>query len=146
MSYHLMLLGRLLGELSPLITEALQALDKPGTRALRRKIDGKFHFAVGVYGILPDDDVPRSDLPRYKRATETWPARKTVDAQVEARRAAKAAAQEPRIEAVPIDEAPSPAVADDTPRPIGRPVFIVHDGGMLGRRRPVRPSYEGGAA
>jgi hypothetical protein len=148
-SYDVKLLGSVLGELSPLITEALQALDKPGTRALRRKIDGKFHFAVGVYGMVrrtDDDDVPRSELPHYKRATEVWPARQTVEAQVEARRVAKAAAKAPRLAAVSIDEAPQQDLDADRPRPIGRPQLIVHDGGLLGRRRPSRTSHQGGAA
>ncbi len=150
-SYDVKLLGSVLGELSPLITEALHALNKPGTRALRRKIDGKFHFAVGVYGIvrrMDDDDVPRSELPRYDRATEVWPAEKTVKAQVAARRAAKAAAAAPTrgLALVPIDEAPQQAPGADRPRPIWRPVLVVHDGGLLGRRRPSRSPHQGDAA
>lgn len=148
-SYDVKLLGSVLGELSPLIAEALQALDKPGTRALRRKIDGKFHFAVGVYAMvrrMDDEDVPRSELPRYDRATEVWPAGKTIEAKMEARRAAKAAAEGSHLVAVLVDEACQQDPDTDRPRPIGRPLLVVHDGGLLSRRRPARPSHQGDAA
>ena len=74
------LLGKTLGELSPLIEEAVRVLDQPGTRALRRKLDGKFHFAVFIYGTLCRVDVPECDrstmdLPHYERATPVWPGR-----------------------------------------------------------------------
>lgn len=150
MSYHLKVLGEVLGELSPLITEALQALDKPGTRALRRKIDGKFHFAVGAYDMvrrMDDDTVARSELPHYERATEVWPAEKTVTAQVAARRVAKAAAAAPTrgLAVVSINKQPQAHGADMAP-PVERPRLVVHDGGLLGRRRPAQSSHQGGAA
>lgn len=72
------LLGETLRDLAPLVAAAVQALDKPGTRALRRKLDDKFHFAVTVYGILgrenaPDCDWDRMVLPHYNRAIPIWP-------------------------------------------------------------------------
>ncbi len=74
------LLGKTLGELSPMIEEAVRVLNQPGTRALRRKLDGKFHFAVFIYGTLcrmdvPDCDRSTMDLPHYERATSVWPGR-----------------------------------------------------------------------
>lgn len=86
MSAHtLKVLGDTLAELAPLMEEAMRALDKPGTRALRRKIDGSFHFAVGSYGMLLreetcEDEWDALNLPRYRRATEVWPGRAAFDA------------------------------------------------------------------
>lgn len=73
-------LGTALSELIPLIEAAVLALDKPGTRALRRKIDGQFHFVVGAYDLvrresLSDYDCSKLVLPRYRRVTEVWPGR-----------------------------------------------------------------------
>lgn len=92
------LLGETLRDLAPLVAAAVQALDKPGTRALRRKLDGEFHYALGTYGTLRRLDTPESQwdvlrltLPRYDRATEVWPAGKAF----EARKAREAAAKEP---------------------------------------------------
>lgn len=44
------LLGETLRDLAPLVAAAVQALDKPGTRALRRKLDGAFHYVLGQNG------------------------------------------------------------------------------------------------
>lgn len=92
------LLGETLRDLAPLVAAAVQALDKPGTRALRRKLDGEFHYALGHYGTLRRMEAPESQwdalrltLPRYDRATEVWPAGKAF----EARKAREAAAKEP---------------------------------------------------
>ena len=79
------LLGEALRDLAPLVAAAVQALDKPGTRALRRKIDDKFHFAVIVYGVLrredePDCDWDRMVLPHYDRAVPIWPGRLAPEA------------------------------------------------------------------
>lgn len=119
------LLGKVLRDLAPLVTAAVQALDKPGSRALRRKLDGKFHFAVKVYDSLQRDDVPECDwpalnTPRYKRATEVWPGQVVHDAKVR-RREAEAAGerQQGRLRLV-VDNAPA--------------------------RRPVEASTLGGAA
>jgi len=65
-------LGDDLRELVPLITEAVLALDKPGSRALRRKIDSAFNSAVHSYnaawniGLYGRD---WSDLIAYTRVT-----------------------------------------------------------------------------
>jgi hypothetical protein len=144
-------LGENLGDLIPLVTEALQHLDKPGTRALRRKLDKAMNSTVWGYGCVArthtdecDWDALRATLPRYKRATDPWPAEKTVRAKMEARR--EAVAERSHLAAVPVDEARQQAPDAERPRPIGRPVLVVHDGGLLGRRRPARPSHKGDAA
>lgn len=98
MSTHtLSVLGKTLADLVPLVEEAVRLLDKPGTRALRRKIDKEFHFAVGVFGSLRreetgEDEWPALDTPRYNRATEVWPGQVVHDAKVR-RREAEAAAE-----------------------------------------------------
>lgn len=74
------LLSETLRDLAPLVAAAVQALDKPGTRALRRKIDDKFHFAVIVYGVLRREGAPNCDwdrmvLPHYDRAIPVWSGR-----------------------------------------------------------------------
>lgn len=88
--YHLNLLGSALCDLSPLIEAALRELDKPGSRALRRKIDGRFHFAVFAYEMLQREEVAQCDwskldLPRYQRVTQVWPAREAIEARKAAR-------------------------------------------------------------
>ena len=92
------LLGETLRDLAPLVAAAVHALDKPGTRGLRRKLDGEFHYALGHYGTMRRMETPESQwdalrltLPRYERATEVWPGR----AAYEARKAREAAAEEP---------------------------------------------------
>ena len=92
------LLGEALRDLAPLVAAAVKALDQPGTRGLRRKLDGEFNVAVGHYGTLRRMETPESQwdalrltLPRYERATEVWPGR----AAYEARKARKTAAEEP---------------------------------------------------
>ena len=40
--HFLRVLGDKLRELTPLIAEAMRALDRPGSRSLRRKLDGTF--------------------------------------------------------------------------------------------------------
>lgn len=99
------LLGETLRDLAPLVAAAVQALDKPGTRALRRKLDGEFHYALGHYGTLRRMETPESQwdalrltLPRYDRATEVWPAGKAF----EARKAREAAAKEPAPASSPV--------------------------------------------
>lgn len=67
-AYTFRLLGNTLKELAPLIEEAMRVLDKPGTRVLRRKIDGKFHFAVGVYGTHAAHERARSELAPHRIA------------------------------------------------------------------------------
>lgn len=91
------LLGEALRDLAPLVAAAVKALDQPGTRGLRRKLDGEFNVAVGHYGTLRRMETPESQwdalrltLPRYERATEVWPAGKAF----EARKAREAAAKE----------------------------------------------------
>lgn len=85
------LLGETLRDLAPLVAAAVQALDKPGTRALRRKLDGEFHYALGHYGTLRRMDAPKSQwdalqvtLPHYERATEAWPGRVAFEARMAA--------------------------------------------------------------
>lgn len=110
------LLGETLRDLAPLVAAAVQALDKPGTRGLRRKLDREFHYALGHFGTMRRMETPESQwdalrltLPRYERATEVWPGRVAF----EARMAREAAAKEPA-------PAPSPAyglrlVVDNVP-------------------------------
>lgn len=110
------LLGETLRDLAPLVAAAVKALDQPGTRGLRRKLDSEFNHAVSHYGTLMRQDTPESQwdalrltLPRYERATEVWPGRVAF----EARMAREAAAKEPA-------PAPSPAcglrlVVDNVP-------------------------------
>jgi hypothetical protein len=68
-------LGEALRDLAPLVTAAVAALDQPGTRGLRRKLDGEFHFLVRCYGTLQRETLP-PDLwdshtaPFYDRVTE----------------------------------------------------------------------------
>lgn len=119
------LLGETLRDLAPLVAAAVKALDQPGTRGLRRKLDGEFHLALGHYGTLRRMETPESQwgalrlaLPRYDRATEVWPGR----ASFEARKAREA-------------EASSPA------RSHGPGLRLVVDNG-----RPVEPVTLGGAA
>ncbi|OYZ90446.1 hypothetical protein [Reyranella sp.] len=115
------LLGETLRDLAPLVAAAVQALDKPGTRALRRKLDGEFHYALGHYGTLRRMETPESQwdalrltLPRYDRATEVWPGR----ASFEARKACEASAKEPA-------PTPSPACVLRLVVDNGRPVEAV---------------------
>lgn len=134
MSTHtLNVLGSALADLVPLIEEAVRLLDKPGTRALRRKLDKDFHFAVGAFGVLRREETcegewPKLNLPRYRRATERWPAQKAYDAR-KAREAAGSA------------EEPAAALAIELPT---RGLRLVVDNG-----RPVEtadPAALGGAA
>lgn len=86
------LLGETLRDLAPLVAAAVEALDKPGTRGLRRKLDGEFHFLVRGYGTLQRETTPEEQwdcipLPVYVRATEVWPGR----AAYEGRKAREAA-------------------------------------------------------
>lgn len=103
MSNHTLdMLGATLIELAPLIAEALCALDKPGTRALRRKIDGSFHLMVHGYGTLrresgDERDWSKMDLPRYKRATAVWPGQQAYDSRKA--REARAAVEAPTVTA-----------------------------------------------
>jgi len=69
-----------LRDLLPLIKEAVQALDKPGTRALRRKIDSQANKLVHGWGAFMRSSVNECDwdslvYPHYKRVTPVWPAR-----------------------------------------------------------------------
>ena len=114
--HTLNLLGETLRDLAPLVAAAVQALDKPGTRALRRKLDGEFHYLMGHYGTLMRQGTPESQwdalrltLPRYERATEVWPGRVSF----EARKAREAEASAP---------APSPAYGLRLVVDNGRPV------------------------
>ncbi len=81
------LLGETLRDLAPLVAAAVKALDKPGTRALRRKIDDKFHFAVTCYGVVGREHTPESAwgrmvLPHYERAIPLWPGRLAHEARI----------------------------------------------------------------
>ena len=85
--YALDLMGKTLHDLAPLVLAAVTALDKPGTRGLRRKLDGEFHFLVGHYGALRRLNAPESEwdalraiLPHYERVTEVWPGRAAFEA------------------------------------------------------------------
>lgn len=89
------LLGETLRDLAPLVAAAVKALDKPGTRGLRRKLDSEFSHALGHYGTLMRQRTPESQwdalqamLPHYERATEVWPGRAAFEAR-------KAAAEQP---------------------------------------------------
>ncbi|MGQ3300173.1 hypothetical protein [Reyranella sp.] len=123
-----------LRDLIPLVGEVLKALDKPGSRALRRKLDKEMHSLVHTYGTLcraqTDEcgwDELRDRLPRYSRVTEVWPAGKTL----EARKAAAAAGDAPPIESPP--EIPA----------VGRGLRLVVDNGRTSRDVAW---IEGGAA
>ena len=131
--YDLALLGKSLSALSPLITAALQILDKPGTRALRRKIDGEFNLAVHTVGTMQRRNTPECDWhslqsPRYTRATVVWPAGESP--KIKAKAAAKAKA----------DAAP--------PAPIQRRglQLVVDNGRLLERRASSTPQDQGDAA
>lgn len=100
------LLGETLRDLAPLVAAAVQALDKPGTRGLRRKLDGEFHFAMVHYGTLRRMETPQSQwdalqimLPHYERATEAWPGRVAFEAR-KARDADAAAPAPERVHAL----------------------------------------------
>jgi len=125
--YTLDLMGDALRDLAPLVVAAVKALDRPGTRGLRRKLDGEFHFLVGHYGTLLRHGTPEQQwdalqamLPHYERATEVWPGRASFEA-----RKAKAA------EAV-------------QPPPAFGPLRLVVDNGH--RVETVEPASLGGAA
>lgn len=136
MSTHtLNVLGKTLADLVPLVEEAVRLLDKPGTRALRRKIDKEFHFAVGVFGSLrreetDEDEWPALNLPRYRRATETWPAQMAYDAR-KAREAARWA------------DDPAAPLAIELPN---RGLRVVVDNTKSGRRSASLELPQGGAA
>lgn len=92
-------LGDYLRELSPLAEAAVQALDKPGTRALRRKLDAQVHMVVHIYGTMLRSEVDESEwdmlrlsLPHYKRVTPAWPGRASCEA-----RKAEAAQQSEQV-------------------------------------------------
>lgn len=59
--------------LVPLVKAAVQALDKPGSRVLRRKLDSKFETAVWAFNGIQRADRPISeavpDFIRYDRVT-----------------------------------------------------------------------------
>lgn len=121
------MMGEALRDLAPLVAAAVKALDQPGTRGLRRKLDGRFHYLVHGYGTLQREMTPEEQWdalrplwPHYERATEVWPGR----AAFEARMAREATAKEPAA-------APSPAYG----------LRLVVDNG-----RPVEPAPFGGAA
>ena len=120
------LLGETLRDLAPLVAAAVKALDQPGTRALRRKLDGEFHYLIGHYGTLMRQGTPESQwddlramLPHYERATEVWPAGKAF----EARKAREASAPAP---------APSPAYGLRLVVNNGRPVEAVESAPLGG--------------
>lgn len=72
-----------LRELIPLITEAVLALDKPGRRSLRRKLDGAFNSAIHSYNAARNAGVtPRdwSGCLAYERVTPLrWGGRGSKD-------------------------------------------------------------------
>lgn len=74
-------LGDELRELVPLIAEAVRALDKPGSRALRRKIDSAFNCAVHSYNAARNAGRfgrDWSDIVTYDRVTPLhWGGRRT---------------------------------------------------------------------
>jgi len=124
------LLGETLRDLAPLVAAAVQALDRPGTRSLRRKLDREFHYALGHFGTMRRMETPESQwdalrvtLPHYERATEVWPGH----AAFEVRKAREAAAKEPA-------PAPSP----------GYGLRLVVDNGRP--RKAAEPVSFGGAA
>lgn len=124
------LLGETLRDLAPLVAAAVQALDRPGTRGLRRKLDSEFHYALCHYGTLRRMETPeaqwdalRLTLPRYERATDVWPGQ----AAFEARKAREASAEGPA-------PTPSPAYGLRLVVDNGRPV------------EAVEPATLGGAA
>lgn len=126
-------LGKDIQDLIPLISEALAVLDKPGTRALRRKIDKAMNSVVWGYGTIrrctmdeSEWDALRPTLPRYERATDRWPAQQAHDAR-------KAAA---------LAEAPAAPPVIDLP---GRGLRVVVDNTKPVRRAPVDLTH-GGAA
>ena len=127
--HDLDLLGEALRDLAPLVAAAVQALDKPGTRGLRRKLDREFHYALGHYGTLRRMEIPESQwdalrltLPHYQRATEVWPAQAAFDA----RKAREAAAKESAA------AASSPAYGLRLVVDNGRPVEAVTPSPTLG--------------
>jgi len=125
------LLGDALQTLAPLVAAAVEALDVPGARSLRRKLDREFHAAIGHYGTArrmetPEAAWPSLRLPQYQPATEAWPGR----AAFEARQAkAKAAAELVEPVAVPVR---------------GHGLRLVIDNGRA--VAPVEASTAGGAA
>lgn len=131
-------LGKDLRDLIPLIEAALVVLDKPGTRALRSKIDKGFHCVVWGYGTVRrcgmdegEWDALRPTLPHYKRATDLWPAQKSYDA----RKAGEASA-DAEVQAVQ---------ALDTSAPRGLRV-VVDNTLAMPRRSPSIDLPQGGAA
>jgi hypothetical protein len=73
-AHFMRVLGANLGELAPLIAEAVRTLDRPGSRALRYKLDGAFNCAVHAYNASllsasPEEDWHMTDRVRYDRVT-----------------------------------------------------------------------------
>lgn len=104
--------GDNLRDLLPLISEAVQALDKPGTRALRRKIDCRVNILVHAWGSFMRSTVNEADwgtlvYPQYKRVTPLWPARAAHNAKKDAQCAAAAEELEPRGPRLVVDNARS---------------------------------------
>jgi len=128
------LLGEALRDLAPLVAAAVQALDKPGTRALRRKLDAQVHMVVHTYGSMLRSELDESEwdalrltLPRYKRLTPAWPGRASYKA-----RKAEAALQSEHV-----PEPPAPTFG----------LRLVVDN-VTGTRRapPIASPVPGGAA
>jgi hypothetical protein len=69
------LLGETLRDLAPLVAAAVQALDKPGTRSLRRKLDGEFHYALGHYGTMRRMETPESQWEAVAKEPAPAPSR-----------------------------------------------------------------------
>lgn len=80
--HFLGLLAEDLNKLVPLVAAAVQALDKPGSRALRRKLDAEFNCAVIDFNAawrssLPVSEAPLGRLVEYCRGTSVqWGGRK----------------------------------------------------------------------
>lgn len=122
--YTFDLMGKTLQDLAPLVAAAVKALDQPGTRALRRKLDGEFHYLLGHYGTLRRMETPESQwdalrltLPRYERATEVWPGQ----AAFEARKARGASPEAPAVPTADLPAARGLRVVVDNTRAAGGP-------------------------
>lgn len=125
-----------LRELVPLAEAAVQALDKPGTRALRRKLDAQLHMVVHVYGTMLRSELDDSEwdalqliLPRYKRVTPAWPGRASYEA-----RKAEAAQQSEQVSEPP------------TPTPTFGLRLVVDNVARTRRTPPIASPVPGGAA
>jgi hypothetical protein len=73
-AHFVRVLGTDLRKLAPLIAEAVRTLDRPGSRALRYKLDGAFNCAARAYNAAllsesSEEDWHPTDHVRYDRVT-----------------------------------------------------------------------------